>query len=93
MQTTIAHTDSDLVGYVGLGGQHALLIYPFWAFKERGAVGSKAFDLYQFDRGYAVHFGLIGLQWLTKRKKVKQGQKIEGATLPGFVEPTHTQAA
>lgn len=92
MQTTITHTDGELVGYVGLGGQRALLVYPLWQFKRLGAVGSKALDIYRFDRGIAVHLCLFGFQWLSKRRAVKEGRRVQEDLLPNFVDP-HVSAA
>lgn len=80
MQTTITHEGGELVGYVGFG-QHALLVYPRWLFSTYGAKDGAVFGCYRFDRGHVLHLGLVGFQWLSKRKKPRPAWD-EQAQLP-----------
>lgn len=87
MQTSVKHEASEFVVYIGLGGSKALLLYPFWSFKDRGKVG--AFGHFQVPRGEGAHLGLFGFHWFSvpTRRKANAKQQEPEPLLPGFVEP------
>lgn len=91
MQTSVKHDKNECVIYIGLGGSKALLLYPFWSFKDRGKVG--AFGHFTVPRGEGAHLGLFGFHWLSqpcRLRAVTKSLPIQHAEelLPGFIEPS-----
>ncbi len=90
MNTSIKH--EDLIIYIGLGKSKAILLYPFWSFKDRGKVG--LFGQFKVPRGEGAHLGLFGFHWFSQPCRLRAVTKslpmvASGEFLPGFTEPDH----
>lgn len=91
MNTVVKHDKFDLVLYLGLGSSKALLLYPFWAFGDRGKAGW--FGRFKLPRGVGVHVGLFGAHFISQPCRLRAVTETvdikypEEPLLPNFVDP------